>query len=109
MHDSDKSNNRKIHIQNILKEAQKNRKTLVENDQIPIIYSEMIASTGRPTKIKGGKPSSFYESYYAKINNENLRSMKRGKGIGKKKIKINSSHSKVERTKGRDSEGDGGK
>ena len=88
MHGSDKSTNH-------LKIIQENRKTLVENVQKPIIYSEMVASTGHPTKIKGGKPSSFYKSYYAKINNENLRSMKRGKGMGKKKIKINSSHSQV--------------
>ena len=59
------------------------------------IYSETVASTGRPNKIKGGKPSSFYESYYAKTNSNNLRSTKRGQGIGRKKIKINSSHSQV--------------
>ena len=39
-----------------------------------------------------------------KSNNENLRSMKRGKGIGTKKIKINSSHSQVARTKSGDSD-----
>ena len=88
MHGSDK-------LTNHLKIIQENRKTLIENVQKPIIYSEMVASTGCPTKIKGGKPSSFYESYYTKINSENLRSMKRGKCIGKKKIKINSSHSQV--------------
>ena len=54
-----------------------------------------MASTGCPNKIKGGKPSSFYESYYAKTNSNNLRSTKRGQGIGRKKIKINSSHSQV--------------
>ena len=59
------------------------------------IYSEMVASTGRPNKIKGGKPSSFYELYYAKTNSNNLRSTKRGQGIGRKKIKITSSHSQV--------------
>ena len=64
----------------------------------------MVASTGRLTQIKGGKPSSFYGSYYAKIDNEKLRSMKRGKGIGTKKIKINSSHSQVPRPKSGDSE-----
>ena len=61
----------------------------------PKIYSETVASTGRPNNIKGGKPSSFYESYYAKTNSNNLRSTKRGQGIGQKKIKINSSHSQV--------------
>ena len=61
----------------------------------PKIYSETVASTGRPNKIKGGEPSSFYESYYAKTNSNNLRSTKRGQGIGQKKIKINSSHSQV--------------
>ena len=55
----------------------------------------MVASTGHPNKIKGGKPSSFYESYYAKTNSNNLRSTKRGQRIGRKKIKINSSHSQV--------------
>ena len=104
MHDNDKSTNCEIRIQNILKEAQENRKILVKDIQKPIIYSETVASTSHPTQIKGGKPSSFYGSYYAKINNENLRSMKRGKGIGTKKIKINSSHSQVERTKSEDSE-----
>ena len=89
MHDNDKSTNCEIWIQNILKEAQENRKVLVEDIQKPIIYSEMVASTGHPTQIKGGKPFSFNGSYYAKINNEKLKSMKRGKGIGKKKIKIN--------------------
>ena len=59
------------------------------------IYSEMVDSTGRPNKIKGGKPTSFYESYYAKTNSNNLRSTKRGQGIGRKKIKITSSHSQV--------------
>ena len=59
------------------------------------IYSETVASTGRPNKIKGGKPTSFYESYYAKTNSNNLRSTKRGQGIGRKKIKITSSHSQV--------------
>ena len=54
-----------------------------------------MASTGHPTKIKGGKPSSFYESYYTKTNSDSLRSIKRGKGIGQKKIKINSSYSQV--------------
>ena len=44
------------------------------------IYSETVASTGRPNKIKGGKPSSFYESYYAKTNSNNLRSTKEDKG-----------------------------
>ena len=63
MHDSDKSTNCEIRIQNILKEAQENRQTLVENIQKLIIYSETVASTGHPTQIKGGKPSSFYESY----------------------------------------------
>ena len=67
-----------------LKLIQGNRKTSVEK---PIIYSEMVASTGRPTKIKGGKPSSFYDSYYTKMNSDSLRSIKRGKGIGQKKIK----------------------
>ena len=62
-----------------LKLIQENRKTSVEK---PKIYSETVASTGCPTKIKGGKPSSFYESYYAKTNSDNLRSIKRGKGIG---------------------------
>ena len=103
MHDNDKSTNCETCIQNILKEAQENRKVLVKDIKKPI-YSETVASTGRPTQIKGGKPSSFYGSYYAKINNEKLRSMKRGKGIGKKKIKINSSHSQVPRTKSGDSE-----
>ena len=88
MHGSDK-------LTNNLKIIQENRKTLIENVQKPIIYSITVASMGRPSKIKGGKPSSFYKSYYAKINSENLRSIKRGKGIGKKKIKINSSHSQV--------------
>ena len=68
-----------------------------ENKKIPKIYSEMVASTGCPNKIKGGKPSSFYESYYEKTNINNLRSTKRGQGIGRKKIKINSSHSQVKR------------
>ena len=75
-----------------LKLIQENRKTSLEN---PKIYSEMVASTGRPTKIKGGKPSSFYESYYAKTNSDNLRSTKKGKGIGRKKIKMNLSYSQV--------------
>ena len=70
-----------------------------ENRKIPLketkIYSETVASTGHPNKIKGGKPSSFYELYYAKTNSNNLRSTKRGQGIGQKKIKINSSHSQV--------------
>ena len=87
MHGSDK-------LTNHLKLIQENRKTLVEK---PIIYSETVASTGCPTKIKGGKPSSFYESYYAKSNSDSLRSIKRGKGIGKKKIKMNSSYSQVRR------------
>ena len=69
-----------------------------------IIYSETVASTGHPTQIKGGKPSSFYGSYYAKINNKKLRSMKRGKGIWTKKIKIDLSHSQVARTKSGDLE-----
>ena len=105
MHDNDKSTNHERRIQNILKEPQENRQTLVENIQTPIIYSEMVTSTGHPTQIKGGKPSSFYESYYTKINNGNLRSMKREKGIGTKKIKINSSHSQVARMKSGDLEG----
>ena len=75
-----------------LKLIQENKKTSVNK---PIIYSETVASTGRPTKIKGGKPSSFYESYYAKMNIDNLRRIKRGKGIGKKKIKMISSYSQV--------------
>ena len=75
-----------------LKLIQENRKTSFEQ---PKIYSEMVASTGHPNKIKGGKPSAFYESYYAKTNKNNLRSTKRGKGIGRKKIKINSSYSQV--------------
>ena len=75
-----------------LKLIQENKKTSVNK---PIIYSETVASTGHPTKIKGGKPSSFYESYYAKMNSDNLRSIKRGKGIGKKKIKMISSYSLV--------------
>ena len=75
-----------------LKLIQENRKTSLEK---PKIYSETVASTGCPTKIKGGKPSSFYESYYAKTNSDSLRSTKRGKGIGQKKIKMNSSYSQV--------------
>ena len=75
-----------------LKLMQENRKKSVEK---PIIYSEMVASTGCPTKIKGGKPSSFYESYYAKTNSDSLKNIKIGKGIGKKKIKMNSSYSQV--------------
>ena len=75
-----------------LKLIQENRKTSVEK---PKIYSEMVASTGHPTKIKGGKPSSFYKSYYAKTNSDSLRSIKRGKGIGQNKIKMNSSYSQV--------------
>ena len=102
MHDNDKSTNHEIHIQNILKEAQENRKVLVKDIQKPIIYSETVASTGCPTQIKGRKPSSFYGSYYAKINNEKLRSMTRGKGIGKNKIKISSSYSQVPRTESGD-------
>ena len=78
MHGSNKLTN---HLQII----QENRKTVIDNVQKPIIYSEMVTSTGHPTKIKGDKPSSFYESYYAKINSENLRSMRRGKGMGKRK------------------------
>ena len=69
MHGSDK-------LTNHLKLIQENRKTLVEK---PIIYSKTVASTGHPTKIKGGKPSSFYESYYAKTNSDSLRSMKKEK------------------------------
>ena len=75
-----------------LKLIQRNRKTSVEKT---IIYSETVASTGPPTKIKGGKPSSFYKSYYAKMNSDSLKSIKRGKGIGQKKIKMNSSYSQV--------------
>ena len=71
---------------------QENRKISLKESKI---YSETVTSTGRPNKIKGGKPSSFYESYYAKTNSNNLRSTKRGQGIGQKKIKINSSHSQV--------------
>ena len=64
MHGSDK-------LTNHLWIIQENRKTIINNVQKPIIYSETVTSTGHPTKIKGGKPSSFYESYYAKINSEN--------------------------------------
>ena len=85
MHGSDK-------LTNHLKLIHENRKTLVKK---PIIYSKLVASTGHPTKIKGGKPSSFYKSYYAKTNSDSLRSIKRGKGIGKNKIKMNSSYSQV--------------
>ena len=60
-----------------------------------MIYSEMVASTSCPIHIKGGKPLSFYESYYAKINSEKLRSVNRGKGVGKKKIKIGYSYRQV--------------
>ena len=58
---------------------QRNRKISLKESKI---YSETVASTGRPNKIKRGKPSSFYESYYAKTNSNNLRSTKRGQGIG---------------------------
>ena len=64
----------------------KHLELIQEDRKIPLkepkIYSERVASTGRPNKIKGGKPSSFYESYYAKTNSNNLRSTKRGQGIG---------------------------
>ena len=83
MHDNDKLTK---HLQLI----QENKKFKESK-----IYSETVASTGRPNKIKGGKPASFYESYYAKTNSNNLRSTKRGQGIGRKKIKITSSHSQV--------------
>ena len=49
MHDNDKSTNCEIRIQNILKEAQENRKVLVKDIQKLIIYSETVASTGHPT------------------------------------------------------------
>ena len=60
-----------------------------------MIYSDTVASTSRPIHIKGGKPLSFYESYYAKINSEKLRSVNRGNGAGRKKIKIGPSYSQV--------------
>ena len=61
----------------------------------PSILVETVTSTSRPTYIKKGKPSSFYESYYAKTNSNKLRSLGRGKDIGNKKIKISSSHRQV--------------
>ena len=95
LHEENKDTNQISRIHNILKEAQEN-KMIVENEvQKSTIYSEMVASTSHPIHIKGGKPLSFYESYYAKINNEKLRSVNRGKGIGKKKIKLNSSYRQI--------------
>ena len=94
-HEKNKDTNQMSRIHNILKEVQENRKIAEKEIEKPTIYSETVASTSRPTHIKGGKPLSFYESYYAKINSKKLRSMNRGKGIGKKKIKISSSHSQV--------------
>ena len=54
MHDNDKLTK---HLQLI----QENKKFKESK-----IYSETVASTGRPNKIKGGKPASFYESYICK-------------------------------------------
>ena len=95
LHDKNKDTNQIVKIHNILKEAQENKKIVEKEVQKSIIYSETVASTSCPTHIKGGKPLSFYESYYAKINSEKLRSVNRGKGVGRKKIKIDSSYSQV--------------
>lgn len=93
---NNKNTNGEERILNILKEAKENKKVIEEEVIQSRIYSETVASTSRPVLIKGGKPS-FYKSYYARINSDKLRSIKRGKGIGKKKIKINSPHSQVPR------------
>ena len=95
LHEENKDTNQILKIHNILKEVQENKKIVEKEVQKSTIYSETVASTSHPIPIKGGKPLSFYESYYTKINNEKLRSVNRGKGIGKKKIKISSSYRQI--------------
>ena len=95
LHEKNKDTNQMSKNHNILEEAQENRKIVEKEVQKPLIYSETVASTSCPTHIKRGKPLSFYESYYVKINNKKLRCMNRGKGDGKKKTKMSSSYSQV--------------
>ena len=104
-HDSNKSTNCELHIQNILKEAQQNKNLVYNENQMELIRptiltSETVASTKWPMHVKKGNPLSFYQSYYAKANISNLRSTGQGKGIGRKKIKINSSYSQAPESAG---------
>ena len=70
MHDNNESTNCELHITNILKEAQENKKIVNNENQTelmrPTILSETVASTKCPTHVKTGKPLSFYQSYYVK-------------------------------------------
>ena len=95
LHEENEDTNQISRIHNILKEAQENKKIVEKEVKKSMIYSETVASTSHQIHIKGGKPLSFYESYYVKINNEKLRSVNRGKGIGKKNIKLNSSYRQI--------------
>ena len=65
VHDNNKDTNQKQHIQNILREAQENKK-IVDNEiqrklMKPSILVETVASTSHPIHIKRGKPLSFNE------------------------------------------------